>query len=123
LDQGPHRDIVGWGTFGLLCGVISGATSNSGLAGAIKEGVGAAIALGAFGILAGFIYGLWVGRSISARRLKRVGPLLAPDTSLLLAWSNGPVSEQTIDTLSAPQGERLILLFNPIEGGAVLAAA
>jgi hypothetical protein len=45
----------------------------------------AAIVLGAFGIFAGFLFGLWVGRSISARRLKRVGPLLAANTSLLLA--------------------------------------
>jgi hypothetical protein len=124
--QGPAAwikgDIIGWGAFGLLCGVISGATTDSGLAGVIKQGVGAAIVLGAFGIFAGFLYGTWVGRSISARRLKRVGPLLAPDTSLLVAWADGSVSAQTIDTLNAPQAQRLVLLFNPTERGAVLEA-
>jgi hypothetical protein len=124
--EGPgawiKADIVGWGAFGLLVGVISAATSDSGLAGVIGQGLVAAIVLGVFGIFAGFLYGLWVGRNISARRLKRVGHLLAPDTSLLVAWADGPVSERTIDALKTSDAKRLILLFNPVERGAVLAS-
>lgn len=73
-------------------------------------------------MVAGALFGLWASRSTSARRLKGIGPLLAPDTSTLLAWSDGLVSQQTLDLLSEPQSQQLVLRFNPIERGAVLEA-
>ena len=40
-------------------------------------------------LFAGALYGLWAGRAVSARRLKGVGPLLPPDSSVILAWADG----------------------------------
>jgi hypothetical protein len=41
---------------------------------------------------------------------------------MLVAWADGPVSTDTIDTLTAPGSQRLILRFNAVEVGAVLEA-
>ena len=76
-----------------------------------------------FGLLAGALYGLWAGRAVSARRLKGLSGLLIPGSSILLAWADGPVGQDTIDPLTASGSQRLILRFNAIEGGAVLEAA
>ena len=72
---------------------------------------------------AGALYGLWAGRAVSARRLKGLSGLLVPGSSILIAWADGPVSADTIGALTAPGSQRLILRFNPVEGGAVLEAA
>jgi formylglycine-generating enzyme required for sulfatase activity len=37
-------------------------------------------------------YAGWAGRSISARRLRGVGGLLPPSSSMLVAWAGGPVT-------------------------------
>jgi hypothetical protein len=111
-------DIVSWGLFGVVVGAIAGAFGGGIFKGAVLTGVGWAL----FGLFAGSLYGLWVGRSTTARRLKGIGPILAPGSSMLLAWAQGPVTRATIDSLAAPNAERLILLFNAIEGGAVLEA-
>ena len=42
---------------------------------------------------------------------------------MLVAWADGPVRPDTIGALTAPGSQRLILRFNPVEGGAVLEAA
>jgi hypothetical protein len=72
--------------------------------------------------VAGALYGLWAGRAVSARRLKGLSGLLVPGSSILVAWADGPVSPDTINTLTAPGSQRLILRFNTVEGGAVLEA-
>jgi hypothetical protein len=113
-------DVMSWGGFGLVFGALVGATGGGGILGFLKGGLLTGVAWGLFGLVAGALYGLWAGRAISARRLKGIGPLLAPGTSTLLAWAEGPVSQDTIDTLTAPGSQRLVLRFNPIEGGAVL---
>jgi hypothetical protein len=113
-------DVISWGAFGVVWGAIAGGVSGGGI---LKGGLVAGIGCGVFGLFAGALYGLWAGRSISARRLTAIGPLLAPRTSVLLAWADGPVSQHTIDTLTTPQSQRLVLRFNPIERGAVLEAA
>ena len=77
---------------------------------------------GIFGIIAGGLYGLWAGRSVSGRRLKSVGPLLAPGTSMVLAWADKPVTQDTLDPYLTPGSQRLVLRFNPVDGGAVLEA-
>ena len=111
-------DIVSWGAFGVLVGAISGAVNG----GIVKSGVLTGIGWAVFGAFAGSLYGLWVGRSISARRLKGVGPLLAPGTSLLLAWTDGE-DEHAIEALRAPQSQQLVLRFNAVERGALIEAA
>ena len=81
------------------------------------------IAWAVFGLVAGALYGLWAGRAVSARRLKSLVPFLAPGTSMIVAWADGPVRQDTIGTLTAPGSQRRILRFNPVEGGALLEAA
>ncbi len=112
-------DIVSWGAFGVLVGAIAGATGGGILEGGLVTGV----AWGIFGAFAGALYGLWVGRSVSAQRLKGVGKLLAPGTSAVLAWTDGPASARALDTLAPAGSRRLVLNFTPVEGGAVLDSA
>jgi hypothetical protein len=110
---------ISWGAFGAVLGVIIGISGG----GVIKGGLTEGIVWGIFGLFAGALYGLWAGRSTSPHRLKGIGPLLAPGTSTLLAWADGPVSQQAIATLTAPQAQHLVLHFNPVAGGAILEAA
>ena len=64
-----------------------------------------------FGLFAGALYGLWAGRAVSARRLKGVGPLIPPDSSVILAWADGAATERTLRALSTPDAETLGLRF------------
>ena len=116
-------DLISWGLFGLVVGALAGAFGGGGVHGIVSNGVVTGILWGVFGIVAGALYGLWAGRAVSARRLKGLSGLLVPGSSILLAWADGPVSADSIDTLTAPGSQRLILRFNAIEGGAVLEAA
>jgi hypothetical protein len=75
------------------------------------------IACGVFGLLAGSLNGLWAGRAISARRLRRRGALLPPNTSSMVAWSYGAVPDQTIAALSRPEARGLILNVVPVPAG------
>lgn len=111
-------DIVSWGLFGVVVGAIAGAFGGGIFKGAVVTGIGWAL----FGLFAGALYGLWAGRATTARRLKGIGPILAPGSSMLLAWAEGPVRRETIDSLAAADAKLLVLLFNPTEGGAVLEA-
>ena len=52
-----------------------------------------------------------------------VGPLLAPDTSMVLAWAGEPVARATLDAFTKPDSQRLVLRFNTVEHGAILEAA
>ena len=51
------------------------------------------------------------------------GDPVAPGISMLAAWADGPVRQDTVGTLTAPGSQQLILRFNPVEGGAALEAA
>lgn len=73
-----------------------------------------------FGLAAGALYGLWAGRAVSARRLKGIGPLLPPDSSVLLAWAYGDITQQAVADLSTPDSQSLVLRFNPAGHGAQL---
>ena len=116
-------DLVSWGVFGVVVGALAGALGGGGVHGFVDDAVVTGIGWAVFGLVAGALYGLWAGRAVSARRLKGLGGLLAPGSSMLVAWADGPVSANTIDTFTAPGSQRLILRFNAIEGGAVLEAA
>jgi hypothetical protein len=117
-----RSDMLSWGVPGLVIGAIVGVTGGGGVLSFLGNALLVGVVCGLFGLGAGALYGLWAGRAISARRLKRVAPLLAPGTSTLLAWAEGPVSYETIDTLSAPAAQHLVLGFTPVDGGAVLQA-
>jgi hypothetical protein len=117
-----RSDMLNWGVPGLVVGAIVGVTGGGGIVSFLGSGLLIGVVCGVFGLAAGALYGLWAGRAISARRLKGIGPLLAPGTSTLLAWAEGPVSQDTIDALTTPGSEHLVLRFNPVEGGAVLQA-
>lgn len=116
-------DLISWGLFGLAVGALAGALGGGGTHPIVDNAVVTGIAWAVFGLVAGALYGLWAGRAVSARRLKRLGPFIAPGTSMVVAWADGPVRQDTIGTLTAPGSQRLILRFNPVEGGAVLEAA
>jgi membrane associated rhomboid family serine protease len=116
-------DLISWGLFGLVVGALAGAFGGGGVHSFVSDAVVTGIGWAVFGLAAGALYGLWAGRAVSARRLKGLSGLLAPGSSILIAWADGPVSQDTIDTLTAPGSQRLILRFNAVDGGAVLEAA
>jgi hypothetical protein len=116
-------DLVSWGLFGVIVGALAGAFGGGGVHGFVDDAVVTGIGWAVFGLVAGALYGLWAGRAVSARRLKGLSGLLGPGTSMLVAWADGPVSADTIGTLTVPGSQRLILRFNAVEGGAVLEAA
>jgi len=116
-----RSDVVSWGGFGVVFGAIVGLAGGGGILGFLEDGVVTGVAWAAFGLVAGLLYGLWAGRSVSARRLKGIGPLLAPGTSVVLGWIGGPV-DGALEPLTRPDSERLVLMFNPVEHGAVLEA-
>ena len=116
-------DLISWGLFGVVVGALAGAFGGGGVHGFVSDAVVTGIGWAVFGLVAGALYGLWAGRAVSARRLKGLSGLLVPGTSMLVAWADGPVSADTIGTLTAPGSQRLILRFNAIEDGAVLEAA
>lgn len=118
-----RSDIVSWGLFGVLVGAIAGAVGGGGFHGAVSDAVVTGLAWAVFGAVAGALYGLWAGRSISARRLKGIGTLLAPGTSAVLAWSNGALRQDGLEALARPGSQRLVLQFNTVDGGAVLEVA
>ena len=115
-----RSDVISWGLFGVVFGAIAGAVGGGGFHGAVTDALVTGVAWAVFGAVAGALYGLWAGRSISARRLKGVGPLLARGTSALIAWADGPVRPGADDPFSTPGSKQLVLLFNPVDGGAVL---
>ena len=74
----------------------------------------------AFGLVAGALYGLWAGRGVSARRLKGVGPLLPPDSSMILAWAGQAATQDAIERWMAPASERLVMRYDSIGAGVLL---
>jgi uncharacterized membrane protein len=102
------------------CTRSSGGISG-GLLGILEGGVVTAVAWGLFGLAAGALYGLWVGRAISSRRVQPIAPLVPPGTSTLFAWTDKPLSQATSETLNrGPATKRLVLGFKPTGAGAIL---
>ena len=90
---------------------------------ALDAGIVNGIVWGLFGIFTGALYGLWAGRSVSARTLRASARSLLPDTSMVLAWAGEPVARATLDAFTKPDSQRLVLRFNTVEHGAILEAA
>jgi len=110
-----------WAALGLVFGLIAGSSGDVGILSSLQDGLVTAIAWGIFGLGAGALYGLWAGRAISARRLKGVSPLLPPDTSAMIAWADGAVTQQAINGVST-DSESLALRFN-LDGHGVVVEA
>ena len=113
-------DAISWGLFGLVWGAIVGFAGNGGVLSSVESGLVTGILWSLFGVGAGALYGLWAGRGVSARRLKGLGAFVLPDTSLAVAWAQGPLSVETVERWAANGSQRLILRFNPVTHGAVL---
>ena len=111
---------IGWGLSGLVWGVIVGFAGDGGVLRSVESGLLTGIVWALLGLAAGALYGLWAGRSVSARRLKGLGPLLPPGTSLVVAWVESWPGQETIDWWAGSASQRLILRFNPAAHGAVL---
>ena len=118
--SGP--DALTWGAFGLVWGAIAGFAGGGGILGFIDSTVVTGILWTVFGLVAGALYGLWAGRGVSARRLKRIGPLLPPGTSIAVAWADGALDREAIRQWMAGASEGLVLRFTPYGHGAVLQA-
>jgi hypothetical protein len=116
-----RSDVMSWGGFGLVWGAIVGFAGNGGILSSIDSALVTGVLWAIFGLVAGALYGAWAGRATSARGLAAVGSLLAPGTSMVLAWADGPTSADVIETLSTPDSRRLILSFRPVDGGAMIA--
>jgi uncharacterized membrane protein len=115
-------DIISWGLFGVVFGAIAGVAGGGGILGFLEDGIVTGLAWAIFGLVAGALYGLWAGRGISARRLRGIGPLLAPDTSFVLAWADGAVTNDMVTPWTRPNSTHLALAFGAVDHGAVLAA-
>jgi hypothetical protein len=116
-------DTISWGGFGLVVGAIAGAVGGGGLHGLVSQGLVTGIGWALFGLVAGALYGLWAGRGESARRLKGLGGLLVPGSSMVVAWTEGAATTDVTARLTATGAKRLVVRFDAVEGGAVLAAA
>ena len=117
-----RSDVISWGGFGLVFGAIAGLVGGGGILAFLKDGVVTGVGWAIFGLAAGALYGLWAGRSISARRLKGIGEILPNGSSAIVAWSDGPLHDEALNALDGTGAKRLVLCFNPVEGGAVLEA-
>jgi uncharacterized membrane protein len=112
----------GWAGLGLIFGLIVGWAGGGGILSALPDGLVTAIAWGIFGLGAGSLYGLWAGRAISARRLRGLTPLLSPDTSAMIAWVDGAITEDTKGELSTSESESVVVGFDSVEHGVILKA-
>lgn len=117
-----RSDIVSWGVFGVVFGAIAGLAGGGGILGFLKDGLVTGIGWAVFGLAAGALYGMWAGRSVSARRLMGIGPVLPPNTSALLAWTDGRAKQAIPSTFERSGSKGLVLWFTPVDGGAVLEA-
>lgn len=113
-------DAVSWGLFGLVWGAIVGFAGAGGVLDAVESGLVTGILWTLFGLAAGALYGMWAGRGISARRLRGLGPFAPPGTSLVVAWADGSITQETIERWAAEGSRRLILRFKPVRHGAML---
>lgn len=112
-------DLISWGLFGVVYGLIVGLVGNHGIFSAVKDTAAAGVVCAVFGLAAGALYGLWAGRAISARRMKRIRPLMPRGTSTVLAWSED-LTKDIVGHWAEPGSERLIVRFNPVDDGVLL---
>jgi hypothetical protein len=116
-----RSSLMSWGVLGLICGAIGGYTGGGGILGVLGGGLVTGAVWGAFGILAGALYGLFVGRVLSARQLKHLEDLVPPNSSLAFVWADGDLTNKPIDRWAPPGSQRLVVRFDSTANGTVLA--
>lgn len=124
IRAAAKAEVLWWGGFGLVFGALAGAAGGGALLGLIEGGVTSAIVWGVLGLGVGVLYGAVVLKAFSPRKLKSVGSLLAPGTSVLMAWVDAasPLTEGALDAYDKPGSQRLVLNFNS-DRGVILDAA
>jgi uncharacterized membrane protein len=120
VRAGAKSSLVSWAELGLIFGGLAGFVRGGGILGFLGSGLVAAVVCGAFGILAGALYGLWVGSAVSAGQLKGMEALLPPDSSLAIAWTDGTLTSEALDRWAPPGSQRLVLRFDTAPQGIVL---
>lgn len=116
-----RAEIAGWAIFCAACGAIVGLVGN-GFWGGVGDAAIAGVVGGILGFVAGALYGHFFGRAVSESRLKPVGPLLAPGTSMIVAWAGGALGPEGLAELATPDSQQLVVHFNAAAGGMVLEA-
>ena len=101
---------------------VAGATGGGGILGFLGGSLATGIGYAVFGVLAGVLYGRYAGRAISSEQLRSFGPLLPPGSSMILAWAEGPSTQEALSALNEPDSRSLALAFEPRSNGAVLRA-
>ena len=115
-----RSDVVSWGLFGVVVGALAGYLSTTGILVSVQRGAVTGIGYAVFGLVAGALYGLWVGRGVSARRLRRMGPLLPPNSSTVLAWADDSLSSDELTSWAGGSAAHTTLWFAPTATGARL---
>ncbi len=113
--------LMSWGVLGLICGGISGYTGGGGIPGLLGGGLVTGAVWGAFGVFAGALYGLFVGRVLSRRQLKQLARLVPPNSSLAFAWADGDLTNEAIDRWAPRESQRLVVRFESTSQGGFLA--
>jgi len=117
-----RAEIAGWAIFCAACGALVGLVGN-GFWGGVADAVVAGVVGGVLGFVAGALYGHFFGRALSERRLEPIGPLLAPGTSMIVAWAGGALGPEGLAELATPDSQQLVVHFNATPGGMVLEAS
>lgn len=113
-------DVISWGGFGLVVGALVGFLHHGGLVGDAESAAATGIGWAVFGLAAGALYGLFAGRGVSARRVRSMSPLLVPDTSTMLAWSDNDISVEDFAGIVTPAPQGVVVRFNSSGDGAAL---
>jgi hypothetical protein len=115
-----RSSLVSWGVLGLICGAIGGWAGGGGILGFLGGGLVTGVVWGAFGILAGALYGLFVGNVLSARQRKKMDVIVPPNSSLAFVWADGDLTNEAIDRWAPPGSQRLVVRFDSTSRGIVL---
>ena len=115
-----RSSLVSWGVLGLICGAIGGWAGGGGILGFLGGGLITGVVWGAFGILAGALYGLFVGNVLSARQRKKMDVIVPPNSSLAFVWADGDLTNEAIDRWAPPGSQRLVVRFDTTSQGIIL---
>ena len=111
---------MSWGVLRLVLGALGGYAGGGGILGFLGGGLITAVVWGAFGALAGALYGLFAGNVLSARQLKKMDGLVPPNNSLAFLWTDGDLTDEAIDRWAPAGSQRLVVRFGSTSQGVVL---
>jgi uncharacterized membrane protein len=115
-----RSSLMSWGVLGLIFGAIAGFSGGGGILRVLEGGLITGAVWGAFGLLAGALYGLFVGRVLSGRHLKQFEWLVPPNSSLAFVWADGDLTNEAIDRWAPRGSQRLVVRFESTSAGSVL---